>query len=251
MPTYKHATLPVYQTKEFDFFRCVQFDDSLYYKTASELHNGNLRVCSGRYAKLFPNQKLSYWANSSQVARAEVKKHGATNNLFTVWAYDDNSSFIPTVLDREELIIVDGRQAGVQDIIDKVDNEQPISTKEQKVIDEIMALNPDCLVFDSHALKGGENFIFFEKGFKKLSLRQVKLSLGGRHSRSNYIFCAGTCDYMPYLESYGDYFMPILKTARNEAYTQSEEYQLRKRGYDQSWQRFHNWEKERSKKCNK
>lgn len=250
IPTYKHNTLPIYQTKEFDFFRCVQFNDNLYYKTVSELFNGNLRVCMGRYSKLFPNQRLSYWADSAKTARAEVKKHGATNNLLTFWAYDDNSSFIPTVLDREDLIIVDGRKAGIQSIIDKVDNGQQVTDEEQKTINDIMSLDPDCLVFDSHAYKGGENFIFFEKGFRKLSLRRVRLRLGDRQfPRSNQICCAGTCDYTPYLESYGEYFIPILKTSKNEAYMQSEEYKLRKLGYEQSRQQFHNWQKEHSKKC--
>lgn len=236
MPTYKHKSLPVYQTKEFDFFRCVQFNDGLYYKTVSELHSGNLRTCTGRYAKLFPNQKLSYWADSPATARAEVKKHGATNNLFTFWAYDDSSSFIPTVLDREELIIIDGREAGVQSIIDKVDNDQQITDEEKAIINEIMSLDPDCLAFDSHAYKGGENFIFFEKGFKKLSLRRVRLRLGDRQfPRSNFISCAIGSDYTPHLESYGEYFAPVLKVQKDNAYMQSEEYALRKLGYDKSW----------------
>ena len=44
----------------------------------------------------------------------------------------------------------------------------------------LLAQAPDCLVFDSHAKKGGENFIFFEKGFQKLSLRQLRLRFGKR-----------------------------------------------------------------------
>lgn len=87
-PTYKHKELPVYITDEFNFFRCVEFNDEFYGKTASALFNGNLRTCSGRYAKLFPNQKLSYWANSPTTARAEIKKHGAGKNILTFWAYD-------------------------------------------------------------------------------------------------------------------------------------------------------------------
>lgn len=234
IPTYKHQTLPVYQTQEFSFYRCVQFNEGLYYKTASELHNGNLRICSGRYSKLFPNQRLSYWADSPATARAEVKKHGATNNLLTFWAYDDTSSFIPTVLDRELLIIVDGRKAGIQPIIDKVDNGHQVTDEEKNTINEILSLEPDCLVFDSHAFKGGENFIFFEKGFRKLSLREIQLRLGDRKSpRSKSIYCAGTSDYVPYLESYGEYFAPILKVQRNDEYFQSEEYKLRKSVYKQ------------------
>jgi len=81
-PIYKHKDLPVYITDEFDFFRCVEFNNEFYGKTASTLFNGNLRECTGRYSKLFPNQKLSYWADSPITARAE-KKHGAGNNILT------------------------------------------------------------------------------------------------------------------------------------------------------------------------
>ena len=72
-PIYKHIKLPIYITDEFRFFRCVEFNPDFYGKTASTLFNGNLRICSGRYSKLFPNQKLSYWADSPETARAEIK----------------------------------------------------------------------------------------------------------------------------------------------------------------------------------
>lgn len=88
-PIYKHEQLSVYITDEFNFFRCVEFKADFYGKTASTLFNGNLRICSetNRYAKLFPNQKLSYWADSPDTARAEIKKHGAGSNILTFWAY--------------------------------------------------------------------------------------------------------------------------------------------------------------------
>lgn len=77
-PIYKHEQLSVYITDEFNFFRCVEFKADFYGKTASTLFNGNLRICSetNRYAKLFPNQKLSYWADSPDTARAEIKSMG-------------------------------------------------------------------------------------------------------------------------------------------------------------------------------
>lgn len=50
---YKHRFLPVYITDEFDFYRCVEFQEAFYGKTVSELHHGNLRLCSDRYTKLF------------------------------------------------------------------------------------------------------------------------------------------------------------------------------------------------------
>ena len=77
-------------------------------------------MCSGRYSKLFPNQKISYWANSPETARAEIKKHGSGCDILTFWAYDDQSSFRPCMGNDEMLYIVDGRKCGIQDLIDKI-----------------------------------------------------------------------------------------------------------------------------------
>lgn len=86
---WKHKDLPLIESHDFNFFRCIAFRDSYYGKTISELHTGNLRVSrkDNRYSQLFPGQRLSYWADSSQTARAEAKKWGAKNNLLTFWAY--------------------------------------------------------------------------------------------------------------------------------------------------------------------
>ena len=226
-PIYKHIDLPTYITDEFNFYRCVDFNPDFYGKTASTLFNGNLRTCSGRYSKLFPNQKLSYWADSPATARAEIKKHGAGNNTLTFWAYDDSTSTFPTLPDQNPLVIIDGRKCGAQELIDKADNNIPLSKDERQYMEELLAQKPDCLVYDSHARKGGENYIFFEKGFRKLALRQLQLrfcrSSGGCHSR---IVCADTCDYIPYVESYGEYFMPKAKVRMDEAYLSSDEYLL-------------------------
>lgn len=54
---FKHIDLPVYVTDEFSFYRCVEFREEFYGKTVSELFNGNLRTCCGRYSKLFPGKK--------------------------------------------------------------------------------------------------------------------------------------------------------------------------------------------------
>lgn len=167
-PTYKHKDLSLYITDEFNFYRCVEFNPDFYGRTASVLFNGNLRACSGRYSKLFPNQKLSYWADSPMTARAEIKKHGAGNDILTFWAYDDGTSTFPTLPDQLPLIIIDGRKCGVQELIDKADNDVPLTVAEQKYMESLLAEAPDCLAFDSHARAGGENFIFFEKGFRKL-----------------------------------------------------------------------------------
>lgn len=237
-PTYKHKELPIYITDEFDFFRCVEFNDDFYGKTASALFNGNLRTCSGRYAKLFPNQKLSYWADSPVTARAEIKKHGAGNNILTFTAYDDRTSTFPILQNEEPLIIIDGRKKGIQKLIDKADKEMELSDEEQSYIKALMAQDPDCLVYDSHAKRGGENFIFFEKGFKKLALRKLQLRFGKNNGGNvNRIVCADTCDYLPFIESYGMYFQPKTRVKMDKSYLLSDEYLQRKEVYRQSCQK--------------
>lgn len=104
IPIYKHDSLPIVETGEFDFYRCVPFQDSFYGKTVSELHTGNLRMSNGRYSKLFPGEKVSYWASDSKTARAEVKKHGANNNLLTFFAYDDATASFPTLSKERNLL---------------------------------------------------------------------------------------------------------------------------------------------------
>lgn len=234
-PVYKHKELPVYITDEFDFYRCVEFQPDFYFKTASVLFNGNLRMCTGRYSKLFPNQRLSYWADSAATAIAEIKKHGAGNNILTFWAYDDATSTFPTLPDQTQLTIIDGREYGVQELIDKVDNEVSLSNVEQKRISDLLALEPDCLAFDSRAKKGGENFIFFEKGFRKLALRQLRLRFGKNEGGShNCIVCAETSDYIPFIDCYGKYFEPKAKRKMDKSYLLSNEYLQRKQIYEES-----------------
>ncbi|MDE5598504.1 MAG: hypothetical protein K2J04_11840, partial [Lachnospiraceae bacterium] len=159
----------------------------------------------------------------------EIKRHGAGNNILTFWAYDDATSTFPTRLEREPLIIIDGRKCGVQELIDKADNNLQLTEVERKYLASLLSVNPDCLVFDSHAKEGGENFIFFEKGFRKLSLRQLRLRFGrkdgGNHNR---IVCADSCDYTPYIKSYGECFMPKAKIMMNQSYLQSDEFLSRR-----------------------
>lgn len=146
-PIFKLKDLPVYETDEFDFYRCVEFKDDFYGETASSLFNGNLRECTGRYSKLFPNQKLSYWADSAATARAEIKKHGAGNNILTFWAYDDGTSTFPTLPDQSPLVIIDGRKCGVQGLIDKADKDEPLTDSEKIYLESLIAEKPDCLAF--------------------------------------------------------------------------------------------------------
>lgn len=247
-PICKHKELPVYITDEFNFFRCVEFKDDFYRKTASSLFNGNLRECTGRYSNLFPNQRLSYWADSAATARAEIKKHGAGNNILTFWAYDDGTSTFPTLPDQSPLVIIDGRRCGVQKLIDKADNDIPLTDNEKKYLESLLAEKPNCLAFDSHAKKGGENFIFFEKGFKKLALRELRLRFGrGDGGAHNFIACAGTCDYSPYIDSYGEYFVPKAKIKMDKTYLTSNEYLQRKKIREESYREYREGKNDKSR----
>lgn len=236
---FKHIDFPVYVTDEFSFYRCVEFREEFYGKTVSELFNGNLRTCCGRYSKLFPGQKISYWADSPYTSRAEIKKHGASKNVITFWAYDDDTSTFPCLGKDEPLIIIDGRKCGVQELIDKADNGEDLTDGEMILLKQILAQQPDCLVYDSHAKTGGENYIFFEKGFKKLALRQLRLYLGERRGKNRKtIVCADTSDYMPFPQNYGKYFKPLAKIGMNTEYLNSEEYREREQNLEISMQKL-------------
>lgn len=238
MDIWKHQELPIIESHDFNFFRCIEFTNSYYGKTISELHKGNLRVSrkDNRYSMLFPGQRLSYWADSPLTARAEVKKWGAKNNLLTFWAYDDGSSFIPTFYPADYLRIIDGIYFGFEEILKKIDVGIPLSREEQSFIDKIASIEPDCLAYKSEARKGGVCFLFFEHGFKKLSLRQVSLRLGDNQGRNcATIPCAINSDFTPLLENYGCYFEPIAKTRFDENYINSDEYILRRQVEDNSW----------------
>ena len=238
---WKHKELPLLETNNFNFFRCLEFDEGYYGKTISELHKGNLRVSrkDNRYSNLFPGQKLSYWADSPKTARAEVKKWGAKNNLITFWAYDDGSSFIPTVYPVDNLRIIDGIHLGFEEILNKIEKHEALSNDEQNFIDRISLEEPDCLAYRSEARKDGICYLFFEHGFKKISLREVSLRLGDYPGR-NYatITCAVTSDFTPVLDSYGYFFLPKARTKYDENYTNTEEYILRSQVEKYSWNKI-------------
>ena len=224
----RDAELPIYIGSTFDFFRCVEFKEDFYGVIVSKLFEGNLRESQGRYSKLFPNQKISYWSSSVKVARKEIKSHGAGNNILTFWAYDDCSSSFPTLLDLEPLIILDGRKTGVQYLIDKIDNDIELDKDELEYMKRLLFKKFDAIAYESKIFKGGENYIFLESGFKKLSLREVRLRFGkkegGAHS---FILCAGTSDYNPYPDSYGKYFAKKAKKRMNNEYLNTNEYKQR------------------------
>ena len=226
-----HKHLPLIRTGEFDFFRCVEFNNSMYGKTVSELHAGNLRLSrtDNRYSNLFPGQKLSYWADSPETAKAEIKHWGAKNNIITFWSYDDGSSFCPTVFPKKELEIIDGTKLGFNDILKKLERKEQLKEYEKDLIVQIAEEEPDCLLYESEARKGSYNYLFFEHGFKKLSLREVRLNLNENKSKNhNTIACAISCDYSPILESYGNMFLPIAKIGKDRNYCKSDEFSLRR-----------------------
>lgn len=224
-------------TDEFSFYRCVTFIENFYGETVSSLHGGNLRKNDGkgRHSRLFPGEKISYWAADVDTARAEVKKHNHSNNLLTFWAYDDATSKFPTITTREPLIIVDGRSFRFEDILSKIENDNKLTFDEQRMIEKISEEKPDCLAYRSHAKKNGVNFLFFEKGFAKLSLREVRLRLGDKQRNSNSkIICAMTSDYRPTVENYGCYFESLAKVKMDNNYLKNTEYLLRKNEFRKS-----------------
>jgi len=237
----KHQELPIYITDNFNFYRCVSFDENFYRKTVSELHQGNLRenTPNNRYSKLFPNEKISYWADSPQTANAESKFHKSGNNLLTFWAYDDATSTFPTIDNEEPLVIIDGREIEFHNILVKFENNIELTCNEREIVEQIRKQNPDCLAYNSLRKKNGVNYLFFEKGFKKLSIREVRLYLGDMPGKNNNrIVCATSSDYSPHLKGYGKYFLPLAKIREDTEYIKSNEYITRNKIYNRSLERF-------------
>lgn len=244
---YKHVNLPIYKTYEFSFFRCVNVENWVYGKTISKLHSSNLRVNnnSGRYSKLFPGEKISYWADSKATALTEIKKHGGNKNYLTFNAYDDASSFIPTLDVEDQLVIIDGREVEFYKILLKIENDEELTSKDKEVIEAIRQEEPDCLAYKSVAKEDGLNFLFFEKGFKKLALRDVKFYYGELKSKnSNWVACAISSDYSPVLKNYGMYFEAIAKVNFDHNYINTEEYIERNKNRDMFFKHLHEHQNE-------
>ncbi|WP_400146323.1 hypothetical protein [Candidatus Methanarcanum hacksteinii] len=239
---YVHKTLPLVVTQEMVFFRCVQFKDEFYGKTVSELHRGNLREnkSNNRFSNLFPGLKTSYWSNSPDIARAEIKKHGASNDIITFFAYDDLTSTFPSLPNDEKIILINGEDYRISDIIEKSEEGITLTNNDKDVLEKIMKYNPDCLVFKSRIDESGLNYLFFEKGFNKLAIREVKLRLGTHPGKNTArIGCAYSSDYWPVVENYGKFFDPIARVKMNEKYLETDEYKMRKTICDKSHQKMH------------
>ena len=233
----KHKYLPIYKTYEFDFFRCVNVEDWVYGQTISKLHAENLRINNnkGRYSKLFPNEKISYWADSKYTALSEIKKHNGNKNYLTFWAYDDASSTFPILGNDESLVIINGIDLNFHKILLKVERDEVLTIKETELLELIKRERVDCLAYKSVASKDGINFLFFEKGFKKLSLRETSLYFGERKSKNmKRISCAISSDYSPIIKNYGKCFEPIAGERMDEKYKYTEEYKTRIINYENS-----------------
>lgn len=236
---YKHKDLPIYTTEEFDFFRCVEFKESMYGRTVSALHSGNLRDNDGgnRHSGLFPTEKTSYWSDEGRVARAEVKRHGAKNNLLTFWAYDDSTSTIPTINPISRMHIISGNDLGFKNILEKSESNVPLSSNDEEILDRIIEEHADGLAYSSQIDPWAINYLFFERGFNKLSLRQVRLRLGDRDAiNKNRIICADNSDYIPYPEAYGRYFKKYARIYTDIEYQKSDEYTRRTSVLDESYE---------------
>ena len=124
-------------------------------------------------------------------------------------------------------------------ILKKLEKHENLTKGERELIDEIADQEPDCLAYESEARKGSMNFLFFEHGFKKLSLREVRLRLGDEQGKNhNRIVCADTSDYAPKLYSYGNMFLPIARIGKDEHYNETDEFKLRLQVYMDRVQRF-------------
>lgn len=108
-----------------------------------------------------------------------------------------------------------------------------LSESELEIMDRIRSESPDGLVYSSHVDPNHRNYLFFESGFRKLSLKQVLLTIrkDGRVNR-NRVTCAASSDYTPSIEAYGHCFEPIAKLKFDERYLESEEYISRKTNYE-------------------
>lgn len=227
--------IPVIELKEFDFYRIIQFNKTFYGKTISEIHKGNLRKSrsNNRYSQLFKNsKKISYWSSDIETAKKEFKFHNKNiKNIIIFHSYDDYSSTFPILGISENLKIIDWRLNNFDVILSKYENNEKLSNKEIEIIDNIEKYNPDCIAYKSKRSNDGINFMFFEKGFKKLALRNVELKIN--YNNKNIVTCAFWSDYKPCLENYGMCFSPIAKIKKDVNYIKSKEYKLRKKRCDE------------------
>ena len=108
--------------------------------------------------------------------------------------------------------MIDGRDMGINQIIKKRNNGIDLDPSEISLLDEIAYEIPDCLAYESEQRSGGINYLFFESGFNKLSLREVSLYLEDELGENyNKIICATGSNYIPNLKGYCGIFLPKAK----------------------------------------
>lgn len=222
---------PIFESLEWDFYRCVDigdlFNSFLYNKSIWRLFRDNLRLNNqdntGRYSHLFEQDKISYWARSLDVARKEMKKHNNNSKNYIIFhAYDDTSSNSPKVKNSNTLKLIDGSDSNMSKILKKWDNKIELNNNEKKLIHRIITKDPDGLVYESIIAKDRReqeekrlkltqynsiipeknlNFIFFERGFNKLLLKDIKLYIGDGNNKKEVQLAYGS-DYIPLLKNY-------------------------------------------------
>ncbi|MBJ8056750.1 hypothetical protein JDS87_34335, partial [Bacillus cereus] len=70
-------------------------------------------------------------------------------------------------------------------ILSKIERNEELTSEEIKLIDLIEDRKPDCLAYKSEAKDGRTNFLFFEKGFNKLAIKEVKLYFGENKNKNH------------------------------------------------------------------
>lgn len=134
----KHKELPIFYLKEFDFYRIIEFKESLYRKTFSELHKNNLREpkIENRYSNLFNLGKVSYWSSDGKIAKKEILFHNPNLKNFIVFhSYDDFSSTISIMKMNKNLIIVDGTKLlDFSTILEKYENYIEFTVVEKELL---------------------------------------------------------------------------------------------------------------------
>lgn len=227
----RHNQLPIYMIGDGTFFKCREFSHSSYGKTISMLHAENLKNMDNEnpLTQLFPGEKLSYWSSKKKCAREKNKAQASSNSVITFEAYDDASAFCPTTDYDYGLYVVDGNDPMIYKILDKTNKKIGLNEDEKELMKTILDTKPDGIAYSSE-LNMNTDFIFFERGFDKLSLKTVHIRIDRNNAKE--IYCAISSDYNADCKSYGYYFEPVLRKKYDASYEQSEEYLRRKSTFD-------------------
>src|SRR5699024_1683627 len=137
------------------------------------------------------------------------------------------TSTFPTLNTDYDLTIIDGIELNFHQILYKIENDKLLNASERKLIKQIELEESDCLAYKSVACttENRTNFLFFENGFKKLAVKEVRIHMGNRSKNDDVrIHCTVLSDYSPLINNYGCYFDNELSIMYNPKYAESEEY---------------------------